>query len=411
MLGPSIIDLTVSDFQCHIRKTESFNTYDVFAGTMASPVGKPKPCDQSADHTLRTDGFVINPEEHRGMVLITFPQIILIISPNRETLQQLVEQIKSKKITKENVLNISSSAICREQFVNRAIAVCEQSGDHVSVKMPEDTRKYEKIVILFAGQGVGYSGMCEKLTCLMPQISQHFETCINTLKQYPDVGLDIPRILYSQVDHQTEVKYAQICIFVIQYGLFKTLLDIGCKADCVIGHSIGDITAACVSGCISLEDTLDFLVARWRAFETEKNQGRSAAINLDGRTTEELIKFTRLDISIACYNSPQQTVVSGCTESISNFIQIAKSKNIKTKLLPTNNAFHSTKLDPIAKLLKSSEAKIHHCVPDIKMISTVTGAPVSNSGLPNGYFTNHVLNPVKFTSALSQVYDESTIFC
>ena len=212
MLGPSIIDLTVFDFQCHIRKSESFNTYDVFAGTMASPVGKPKPCDQSADHTLRTDGSVINPEEHRGMALITFPQIILIISPNRETLQQLVEQIKSKKITKENVLNISSSAICREQFVNRAIAVCEQSGDHVSVKMPEDTRKYEKIVVLFAGQGVGYSGTCEKLTCLMPQINQHFETCINKLKQYPDVGLDIPAILYSQVDHQTEVKSSMDCL-------------------------------------------------------------------------------------------------------------------------------------------------------------------------------------------------------
>ena len=351
---------------------------------------------------------ILTPEERKRLVPTESSQVIPVSGPNKGTLHQLIEQVKTRNITKENVLSVAYSANCRQQFPYRAVAIWEPNDNHVSVKIPDDIRKYDKVVLLFAGQSGGYSGMCEKLISLMPQVTQHFEQCVKRLKQYHDI--EISRILYSQVDTQTEIQYAPICIFVIQYGLFQILLDVGCKIDCVIGHSIGDITAACVSGCISLEDTLDFLVDRWRAFRMEKNKGRSAAVNLDGEATSKLIKSTRLEVSIACYNSPEQTVVSGGAETIEKFIQTAQSQNIKAKLLATNNAFHCSRLEPIANLLKSSESNIHRCVPTLKMISTATGQLVPTTGVGKEYFINHILNSVKFTSALSQVYDRSTLF-
>ncbi|WP_460267400.1 acyltransferase domain-containing protein, partial [Clostridium tertium] len=146
----------------------------------------------------------------------------------------------------------------------------------------------------------------------------------------------------EQLIHETS--YTQPILFSFEYALASFLIKKGLKPQYMIGHSIGELTAACLSGICSLEDALHMVVMRGRLMQ-EMPEGEMLSVRLPGVETEmELTEGVELSAS----NSSDLSVVSGLMEPINTFAARLQSKGVAIQHLKTSHAFHSSMMKPAA---------------------------------------------------------------
>ena len=205
-------------------------------------------------------------------------------------------------------------------------------------------------------------------------------------------------------DTLRQTSYAQPALFAVEMGLARLWQSWGFEPDVVLGHSVGQYTAACVTGVFSLTDGALLMAERGRLFGSLPAGGRMVAVFTDAVRVESLTdKFPSL--SVAAYNGAN-TVLSGPAHDLDQAVAALSADGVRCDWLDTSHAFHSALLDPILDEFEAYANQFDFRPPQRILVCNRTGAALGrNVKLDGAYWRRHARQPVEFAKSVRTLAD------
>ncbi len=261
------------------------------------------------------------------------------------------------------------------------------------------------VVFMFPGQGAQYPGMGAGLYRTDPIFRAHADECADLLRTRS--GMDLTPILYpdrpfteSDALQFAQTHITQPALFITEYALAKVWMHWGITPEAMIGHSIGEYVAACLSGVMSLEDALTIVAKRGRLMQ-QTGPGAMLAISCPAKQLEPLLNGTK---AVAAINTPLSCVVSGEVTEMTELETSLIKENISYQRLATSHAFHSPMMGPILEQFQSEMATVKLEKPKIPYISNLTGGWATDeiATSPESW-AQHLRNTVRFADGLMEL--------
>lgn len=257
-----------------------------------------------------------------------------------------------------------------------------------------------EMVWMFPGQGAQHPGMTKDLYEAEPGYREDIDYCADLLK--PLLGEDLRDTLFAEdggeaAERLKRTVLAQPAIFVVEWALARQWARWGLKPGLMLGHSVGEFTAACLAGVFSIDDGLRILAARGRLMG-ELPGGSMLSVRLPAA---ELEKRLPEGIDLAASNGPALSVVAGETEAVAAFAKQLESEGVNVRELHTSHAFHSHMMDPVVARFREVIEGVKLHPPRMAILSTVTGRPLGEAEATDpGYWASHLRRTVNFHGAL-----------
>lgn len=208
----------------------------------------------------------------------------------------------------------------------------------------------------------------------------------------------IEELLRSEEESKiASTEFAQPANFLIQVALTNELATFGITPDIVVGHSVGEVSAAYVSGMLSLRDALVVSHHRGRLQATTAGTGGMLAIGLPVDDVRPLLADYP-EIDVAAINSPSSVTVAGDPGELEALCETLSERGVFARILRVEVPYHSRRMDPILDELRSVLADITPREPRLPLYSTVTGAAATNWDAD--YWCDNVRQPVRFADAI-----------
>ncbi|MEM8832501.1 MAG: beta-ketoacyl synthase N-terminal-like domain-containing protein, partial [Cyanobacteria bacterium P01_G01_bin.19] len=260
--------------------------------------------------------------------------------------------------------------------------------------------KSVRVCWMFTGQGSQYVGMGEELYRTQLVFRHALDRCAAILESYLDVPLlEVvfePAVSAAKLDL---TQYTQPAIFAIEYALAQLWLSWGVTPDYVMGHSIGEYVAACIAGVFNLEDGLKLVAHRGKLMGKLPSGGGMLAVFCDPDKVADFILRYDDTVSIAAINNQENTVISGNKDTLAQVQADFAKIDIKSTSLSVSHAFHSPLMKPILADFQAEAEKINYATPQISLVSCVTGSLAGIEILNSDYWTDHIIQSVKFADA------------
>lgn len=264
-----------------------------------------------------------------------------------------------------------------------------------------------KTAWLFTGQGSQYPGMARELFETEPVFAETVGRCAAAVadileKPLLDVICDV-----GSPDGEATLRhttYAQPALFAVEMGLAHLWQSWGFEPDVVVGHSVGQYSAACVAGVFDLEDGARLIAERGRLFGSLPPGGRMVAV-FTGAERAERLTDVYPSLSVAAYNGAN-TVLSGPAADLEAAVATLAADGVRCDWLDTSHAFHSALLDPILDDFESFAQKLEYREPQRILIDNRTGAALGRStGIDGAYWRRHARQPVEFAKSVRTLAD------
>ncbi len=261
-----------------------------------------------------------------------------------------------------------------------------------------------KTAWLFTGQGSQYAGMARELFETEPVFAETMKQCAAAVADVLEKPL--LDVVFDADGDETlrQTSYAQPALFAVELGLARLWQSWGFEPDVVIGHSVGQYSAACVAGVFSLEDGMRLMAERGRLFGSLPAGGRMAAIFAAPERVESLTdQFPSL--SVAAYNGAN-TVLSGPGEDLEKAVAQLSDDGVRCDWLETSHAFHSALLDPVLDEFEAFADRFEYRAPQKTLVCNRTGAALGRSAqLDGAYWRRHARQPVAFSKSVRTLSD------
>jgi amino acid adenylation domain-containing protein len=223
-------------------------------------------------------------------------------------------------------------------------------------------------------------------------------------------GPDLRRLLGRGTGEASEASrrldrtlFAHPATFVIEHALARLWMEWGVVPRAMIGYSLGEYTAACVAGVLTLEDALRLVAERARLIE-ELPAGAMLAAPL---SEEEALPLLGPGLSLAAVNAPQMCVVAGSESAVAGLEEELGRRGVVSRRLRTGHPFHSRLMEPVAERLVEIVRGATLRAPRIPYLSNVTGAWITaREATDPEYWGRHLCAPVRFTAGLDKLFQE-----
>jgi natural product biosynthesis luciferase-like monooxygenase protein len=252
---------------------------------------------------------------------------------------------------------------------------------------------------LLPGQGAQRLKMAKELYDHVAPFRARFDHCARLLR--PRFDADPEAMLYGAELSELELNrtdLAQPFIFIVEHALAGLWSDLGIRPVGMLGHSLGEYSAACLAGVFSLEDALEIVVLRGRLMQSLP-PGAMLSI---GRGETDLAGYLRDGVELAAINAPDRSVVSGPIDTIEALHRRLGAEGVISQRLGVSHAFHSSMMAPAAQRLGEMLAGFKLHAPTIPFVSNVTGTWITDGEAASpAYWMEHVLRPVRFADGLA----------
>ncbi|MFS1305291.1 SDR family NAD(P)-dependent oxidoreductase, partial [Streptosporangium longisporum] len=258
------------------------------------------------------------------------------------------------------------------------------------------------VVFVFPGQGAQWVGMGARLLESSPVFAQRIAECARALEPYTDFSLE--GVLRGEVSLE-RVEVVQPALWAVMVGLAGVWGSFGVRPVAVVGHSQGEIAAACVAGALSLADGARVVALRSRALGVLAGQGGMVSLGVSAQRAEALISNWGERLSIAAHNGPEVTVVSGEPEALQELLARCEAEEIRARRLPVDYASHSPQVERVREEIIESLSSITPLAPEIPFLSTVTGDRVEGRELDARYWYHNLRRPVRLAEATATLVE------
>lgn len=270
------------------------------------------------------------------------------------------------------------------------------------------------VILCFGGQVSTFVGLDRKLYDTVAVLRHHLDQCNAVMRSlgleslYPGIFSTAP---------VADIVKLQVMLFAMQYACANCWMDSGLagKIAAVVGHSFGEITALCVSGVLSLKDTVKLVAARARVIRDTwgPDPGAMMAVETDEGVAHQLLdEANRLyagpgSATIACYNGPRSFTLAGSVEVMNVVADRIPSlgSGIRSKRLNVTNAFHSTLVEPLGDRLDEVARQLNLTFKDavIPLERAVETRPAAGARLTSSFMREHMRKPVYFNHAVQRL--------
>lgn len=304
----------------------------------------------------------------------------------------------------------------RKSFRHRRMVVCQDAKDAVeALEQPieasqgyggECTDQGHQPVFMFPGQGSQHPQMAAGLYHTEPSFRELIDRCAELLR--PSIDVDMRAVLYSSSivsggsDPLQNTALAQPALFVVEYALAQLWIGWGVRPQAMIGHSLGEYVAACLSGVLSLEDAVHLVAERGRLMATLQ-PGAMLAVRLSSDEANSRLE-NQGSLSLAAINGPRACVVAGPVDSIFALQSQLVSERVACQRLSVAHAFHSTSVEPIMARFANEVAKVDLSSPTVPYVSSVTGTWISSAEATDPmYWASQLRETVRFSEGLTTI--------
>ncbi|KUI98276.1 type I polyketide synthase [Vibrio sp. MEBiC08052] len=261
------------------------------------------------------------------------------------------------------------------------------------------TATESNIVFLFTGQGSQYVGMGQTLYRRNKQFKQYLDEIEDLFIE--QVGVSLFSLLWGEFSSKlSQTQYTQPALFALEYVLGRLWFAWGLEPIAMMGHSVGEYAAACHAGVFSFEDGLKLIAARGRLMQQLSAKGEMYAVMADANIVETLLVPFAGQVSVAAYNGPKQTVISGDQTALQSIIDQLDKQQIRYSQLDVSHAFHSPLMQPMLAEFAVVAASIHYEIPKRTLISNVSGQIAQNDISTADYWVRHIQAPVNFLQSI-----------
>ena len=272
------------------------------------------------------------------------------------------------------------------------------AGDRPDLASSVPTRKFPAGVgLLCSGQGTQYPRMTRPLYDANPVYREHLDFAVAALN--PHVASDLCAAIFGADPELHHTSLAQPALFAVSYALGKTLLQSGIRPAFGIGHSVGELAAACLAGVLSVDDAARLVAVRGRLMGSLPPGGAMIAIDLDLERAEALIA-DEPGCAIAAVNGPRSVVISGAAEAVVRAATAVRSQGGKASNLSVSHAFHSPLMAPIVAEFRRELSGLAPGTAEFPLFSTVLGRQVEGHEMDADYWANQICSPVRFFDAV-----------
>ncbi|WP_010681245.1 type I polyketide synthase [Acetivibrio cellulolyticus] len=336
---------------------------------------------------------------------------VMCLSANSETalgqkIQNIIEFLEKNKHYDLGDICYTENVL-RTQYKNRLSVVASSVDDLIGkLKKASVSDKADKFVpkvaLMFTGQGSQYVGMGRELYNNLPAFRKYVDECSEAF--YPHINEKITDLIYGENANEkylSQTNITQPIVFTMDYSLGRLILELGVEPKYVLGHSLGEWVAACISGAVSLKDAARIVSLRGKLMSEIKSSGAMAAVFTKESSLEPLLEAYEGTLWVASYNITHQ-VVSGQAEAMDRFLADLQTKGIVAKRLNVSQAFHTPLMSSMLEEFRKELEVTTFNAPSIPVVSNIT-AEVMERTFDAEYWLNHILGAVRFEQSIKYV--------
>ncbi|MFF3248916.1 type I polyketide synthase, partial [Streptomyces sp. NPDC002870] len=256
------------------------------------------------------------------------------------------------------------------------------------------------VVFVFPGQGSQWVGMAVELLDSSPVFAVRLAECEAALGPFTDWSLTSVLRGVVGAPGLDRVDVVQPVLWAVMVSLAEVWRSYGVEPAAVVGHSQGEIAAACVAGGLSLEDGARVVALRSKAIRSLSGQGGMVSVALPRPEVEELIESWNGQISVAAVNGPSSVVVSGDGDLLGRLVEECERRGVRARRIDVDYASHSAHMEAIEDTLTDVLAPITPRTSSVPLFSTSTGDWLDTAEMDAGYWYANLRRTVEFAPAV-----------
>ncbi|MGB7243720.1 MAG: beta-ketoacyl synthase N-terminal-like domain-containing protein [Sulfitobacter sp.] len=307
----------------------------------------------------------------------------------------------------------------RRAFEKRRVIVAADHAEAAQLLEENDPRRVfthtlvddaPESVFMFPGGGAQYAGMARDLYETEPVFQEWMDRGLDILQ--PKLDYDIRAIwLPGAADHasaEERLKTPSVqlpLIMIVEYALAQLWMSWGVKPDVLVGHSMGENTAACVAGVMSFEDCIGLVHLRGQLFDTVA-PGGMLSVPLPAAELEPLLGD---DLDLGAINAPDLSVATGPQAALDVLEEVLKAREVDCQRIGINIAAHSRMLEPILERFGAYLRSITLNAPQIPIVSNRSGQMMTDAqAMDPDYWVGHLRHTVRFADCITTLATDAT---